>query len=114
MKTICIMCPMGCPLEIEQTETDIIITGNNCKRGIDYGKQEFVSPKRMVTSLIEVDEDRVIPVKTSDLIDKKMIFEVLETLKGIKIQLPINVGDVIIKNAAGSGADIVATASMQE
>lgn len=44
MKTICIMCPMGCPLEIENNNGQIKVSGNTCKRGEIYGAQEFTAP----------------------------------------------------------------------
>lgn len=37
MKTICIMCPMGCPLDINKVDGKIVVTGNTCKRGEIYG-----------------------------------------------------------------------------
>lgn len=109
MKTICIMCPMGCPLEINQTEKGIEVKGNTCKRGLNYGIQEYTNPKRVVTSLVRTDNDKVVSVKTADLIDKKLIFKVLDTLKDIKVSVPVKIGDVIIKDVCGSGVDIVAT-----
>lgn len=113
MNTICIMCPMGCPLEIEQTQEGILVKGCTCKRGKIYGEQEFTAPKRMVTSLVEADNGRVLSVKTSDVVDKDRIFDVLDELKAIKVCAPIKIGDIIIKDVCGSGVDIVATASME-
>ena len=112
MKTICIMCPMGCPLTIERTTKNIEVVGNTCKRGIEYGIQEFTAPKRALTSLVNVDNGGVLSVKTSMLIDKALIFQVLKELKGITVSPPVKIGDVIIANICGSGADIVATATL--
>lgn len=109
MKTICIMCPMGCPIDIKKTGNKITVTGNTCKRGETYGIQEFVSPKRIVTSLVKLEGGGVVSVKTDNLIDKKLIFEILNQLKNIKLRKPVRVGDIIIKNILNTGVNIVAT-----
>ncbi len=110
MNTICIMCPMGCPITIEEINGTVEVKGCTCKRGKDYGVQEYTAPKRVVTSLVEADNGKVVPVKTAGVIDKKLIFEVLESIKQVKAQTPVTIGDTIIANVCGSGVDIVATA----
>ena len=37
MKTVCIMCPMGCELTIEKVKGEIKVSGNTCLRGETYG-----------------------------------------------------------------------------
>lgn len=113
MKTICIMCPMGCPLTVERTEKGVEVTGNTCKRGLEYGIQEFTAPKRVVTSLVNAENGKVVSVKTSTLIDKGLIFKVLDELKCVKLSSPVKIGDVIILNVCGSGADIIATSALE-
>jgi len=115
MKTTCIMCPMGCQLNIDKNEEgNIIVTGNTCKRGAICGEQEFVCPKRVVTSLAKTEDGRVISVKTDNAIDKTLIFDVLHQLKEISVKTPLDVGDIIIENVCNSGANIVATSSMDK
>ena len=41
MNTICIMCPMGCSLTIEEIDGQVVVKGNTCKRGEIYGKEEY-------------------------------------------------------------------------
>ena len=103
------MCPMGCDIEITEKEGKLTVQGNTCKRGETYGINEYTSPKRVVTSLIKTLGGGVISVKTSDLVDKKKIFDILEALKGVSVRKPVKVGDVIVKNILGTGADIIAT-----
>jgi len=73
MKTICIMCPMGCPLDINKVDGKIVVTGNTCKRGEIYGTQEFTAPKRVVTSLVRLTSGGVVSVKTDGLVLKTLI-----------------------------------------
>ena len=39
MKLVCIRCPRGCNLNItKKSNGQIIVTGNSCPRGEEYGK----------------------------------------------------------------------------
>lgn len=109
MEFTCIMCPMGCSLKVEKTDGEVIVSGNTCKRGEMYGKQEFVAPKRVVTSLVRVRGGGVVSVKTADLVDKNRIFDILDLLKTVEAEKPIHIGDVIVENALGTGVNVVAT-----
>ncbi len=109
---ICISCPMGCHLSVDDSDkSNIIVTGNTCPRGKIYGINEVTRPKRMVTSSVEVIDgiDLVVSVKTKEAIDKKLIFDVLNELKKIKVKAPVKIGDVIIENVLNTGVDIVST-----
>lgn len=109
METICIMCPMGCPLTIERKGEEITVTGNTCPRGKVYGTNEFTSPKRIVTSLVKLEGGGVVSVKTNGLIPKKMMGDILREIQKAKSKRPIHIGDIIIKNVLDTGVDIVAT-----
>lgn len=109
---VCIMCPVGCRLTVTQkADGELSISGNGCGRGIKYGKDEFSSPVRMVTSSVWV-EGGVAPVtsvKTRMPVPKASIDAVLDTLKSVRATAPIAMGQVIIADAAGTGVDIIAT-----
>lgn len=107
MKTVCIMCPVGCELTIEKTGKEIKVSGNACVRGESYGKSEITNPMRMVTALITTKKG-VLPVKTTNLIPKTKIKSVLKEIE--KVNVPTaKIGDVVIKNVCGLGVDIVVT-----
>ena len=107
MKLICIMCPMGCELNVTKKGNDIKVTGNTCVRGETYGKEEVTAPKRVLTALVKTKEG-VLPVKTSTMIPKDMIFKVNAEIGKLNLQSAKS-GDVIMKNVLGTGADIVVT-----
>lgn len=113
MKTICIMCPMGCPLDITEKNGEVTVCGNTCKRGELYGRDEYVCPKRVVTSLVRLRTGGVVSVKTNKQIDKHLIGEVLGELKRVTLTPPLSIGDVVVKNVAESGADIVVTSEIK-
>lgn len=113
-KIICIICPLGCEIEVETKNENgeiLSIKGNKCPKGKDYAKQEIIAPKRIVMSVVNVRGSifPTVSVKTSKPVLRKLIPKVMEELSRIELEAPIAVGDVIIKNVAGTEADIVAT-----
>lgn len=113
---ICINCPMGCRLTVDDTDREnILVTGNTCPRGAVYAKNEVVAPKRMVTSTVKVCGGTLpmVSVKTREAIPKELIFESLALLKDITLTAPVRIGDVALGNIAGCGVDFVATKAVQ-
>lgn len=110
---ICIGCPKGCHLQVDE-ENGYTVTGNACDVGEEYGRTELMNPTRVLTSTVRVEGglyDRC-PVKTSAPVPKKELFHIMRLLDGVTLKAPVKAGDVVLKNAAGSGADIVATKNM--
>ena len=108
----CIGCPFGCRITVEVKEGEIFsVTGNNCKRGEDYAGKEVTSPARIVTTTVKVIGGSVstVSVKTNSDIPKEKIFECVKALKKVVAKAPISIGDVVLKNVADTGVDIVAT-----
>ena len=53
---ICISCPMGCRISAEwDNDSDITVTGNKCQRGVVYGQEEILSPRRVVTATVDIN-----------------------------------------------------------
>ncbi|MGL6197517.1 MAG: DUF1667 domain-containing protein [Lachnospiraceae bacterium] len=109
---ICIGCPLGCMVTVRLTEEGIqSITGNTCKRGEKYAMDECQHPTRMMTTSVPVEggELKMLSVKTSAAIPKERIKACMHELKALKVKAPVNIGDVVVKNIAGTGADMIAT-----
>lgn len=110
----CIVCPLGCKMEVgfdPDTKTVEYVKGNTCKRGEEYAKNECIRPVRVLTTTVACIDGGVVPVKTDKPIDKDKLFVCMEIINNTKVDLPINIGDVIIENILDTGANIVATAS---
>ncbi|MDO4615348.1 MAG: DUF1667 domain-containing protein [Lachnospiraceae bacterium] len=109
----CIGCPMGCALTVEMDQGVVVnVTGNTCNRGKIYAEKEVTNPTRIVTSSVMVNgssKEKMVSVKTASDIPKTEIFAVCRALKGVTVEAPVKIGDVILKNAAGTGVDIIAT-----
>lgn len=112
---ICICCPIGCAMTVEQSESGIKVAGNTCKRGEKYAIAEVTAPTRTVTSSVKINGGEIarVPVKTAAPIPKDKIFVALDEIKKVELDAPVEIGDVIVKNVAGSGADVVATRKVE-
>ena len=109
---ICISCPMGCMLGVEIEDNEVkSVTGNTCKRGDVYARKEVLSPTRIVTSSVKVEDGALaaVSVKTKEDIPKGKIFECVTALKEVCGKAPVHIGDVILTNVAGTGVDVIAT-----
>ena len=110
----CINCPIGCFLTAYLEDGVVVkVEGNTCPRGDKYARQEVVNPVRTVTSSVEVEGDgkRRVSVKTVPEIPKAMIFPVMEVIRNTKAHHPVKIGDVILKDIAGTGSDLLATSN---
>lgn len=109
----CIACPMGCRILVTQDDDGkIVVEQATCKRGITYGTQEFTCPMRTVTSSVRVKGGKhpLCAVKTRDTVPKEKIPEVLAAIQAANPSAPVEIGQVIVPNIAGTGVDLVATA----
>lgn len=110
----CIVCPNGCHLMYDEVNNKT--TGNKCKRGALYAESEFKCPKRSVCSTVRttVKGFPVVSVRTSVEIEKRLIPALMEELKGVIVNEPLEINSVVIKNVLGTGSDIITTTSMIE
>lgn len=109
---ICINCPLGCILSVEQNEAgEVRVIGNTCPRGAEYGRTEATAPKRVLTSTVRIrgEKGRVVPVKTAAPIPKEKIGACMEALKEAEVELPVQIGEVVAEDVAGTGVCVVAT-----
>lgn len=111
----CINCPLGCRIEVMMNDAGRIelITGNSCHRGDIYARKEVTAPTRIVTSSVRVygsrTGERMVPVKTAEDIPKGKIMDVIRDLAGVSVPCPVRIGDVLMKDIAGTGVDMIAT-----
>ena len=113
---ICIGCPMGCMLSVTLENGEVTeVTGNTCKRGDVYARKEVTNPTRIVTSTVKVSGGTLamVSVKTKTDIPKEKIFDCVKSLKGVTVQAPVHIGDVILANTADTGVDIIATSNVE-
>ena len=108
---ICIGCPMGCLMTAAAQNGELFVQGNTCPRGAEYAKKELTNPCRMITSSIPVRNGQAVrvSVKTKGEVPKGKIMECMRAIHDLSTEAPIEIGDVVCANLAGTGVDLVAT-----
>ena len=102
----CINCPMGCRVTVQLDGGNIVsISGNSCKRGETYARQECIEPLRIVTAV-------PLSVKTASPIPKAKIHEIMKALAHVEISAPVEAGSVVASDICGTGVDVIATKSL--
>jgi CxxC motif-containing protein len=117
VELVCISCPMGCQMQLDIEDGEIkAVEGNKCKIGPKYAKQEFIDPRRMLSTTVACQNGLWprLPVKTAAAIPKAMMREIARSLHHLTVMAPIEIGAVIIENIAGTGINVIATRSMPE
>lgn len=87
------------------------ISGNLCDKGEEYVRKEILNPERGVTSTVKVVDGvlKLVSVRTSWDTPKDKIMEVMDEISDVAVNAPVRVGDIIVRDVANTGADIVAT-----
>ncbi len=109
---ICIGCPLGCPLEAQVEAGQVLsVSGNTCKIGDKYARKELTAPTRIVTTTVRVSGGDLpaVSVKTATDIPKERVFDCVRAMKGLVLQAPVETGSVILRDAAGTGVNVIAT-----
>jgi len=110
-KITCILCPKGCSIEKKEEGNEIKYIGYGCSRGLEYAKDEFISPKRILTTTVHVKDGEIefLPVRTNKPIPKDLLFDAMSILRKVEVTAPVEVGSIILKDILGTGADVIAT-----
>jgi CxxC motif-containing protein len=112
---ICIMCPLGCRIEVQVEGKEVKgVHGDRCKKGVKYAQQEVVFPGRILTTTVRTDnpEMPLLPVRSNQAIPKEMLIECTRHISKHATNGPVRLGQTVIENILGLGADIVACRSM--
>lgn len=106
----------GLPADCKMEHGEVVsITGNTCKRGDIYARKEVTNPTRIVTSTVRVTggSEAMVSVKTKEDIPKGKIFDCVKALKNVEVAAPVHIGDVLVKDVAGTGVDVIATKNVE-
>ena len=109
----CIRCPRGCRVRVGLGAggSVLAVTGNACPRGDSYARAEVSAPVRTVTTTVPVEggSQRRVAVKTAREVPRDAVLAVARALAGVRATSPVEIGDVIARDVAGTGVDVVAT-----
>ena len=114
---ICVSCPMGCRITVRAKEGDIIsIARNDCPKGIEYAKEEFTNPLRILPTTVKVIGGGLplVSVKTEKAIPKRLLLKAMAEIAEIEVKAPIEIGQVIRDDLIGTGVRLIATRNIKK
>ena len=114
----CTTCPSGCALTVTIGDDNqvALVEGNNCPRGEIFAHGEWTDPVRTLTSTAYMTlngTECLLPVKTSQPISKMKMTQAMEEINALVIDHPVTMGDVLLKDIAGTGIDLVACMTLK-
>lgn len=114
----CTTCPSECLLtvEVERDADGAVaevrsVTGNNCPRGDKFAHQELTCPMRVLTTTAAVSggDEALLPVRTAEAIPLALHPQAMDLIRGLVIDAPIRIGDVVLEDLLGTSIDLVAS-----
>jgi len=109
---ICIACPIGCRLTVSLAADGVIaVSGNRCPRGEQYGKEEVLAPRRIVTAVVPTSsvDFPCAPVRTDAPVPRAEVRDLLRRLYARRVDLPVRRGQVLFEE---HGARVVFTRTL--
>jgi NADPH-dependent 2,4-dienoyl-CoA reductase/sulfur reductase-like enzyme/CxxC motif-containing protein len=110
---ICLTCPNACRGRVVLNNAGEITKIFNylCKRGEEFAVKEIKNPERVLTATVRTNQSDqpLLAVRTDRPISKKLLKKCMRELGQIEIERPVEVGEIIVPNLLGSGANLVAT-----
>ena len=111
----CIVCPRGCALTVtldsEAANPVVSVEGQGCKRGVEYATAECTHPTRVLTTTAPTVDGGVVPCKTDRAIPRELLFEAMKAVNSLSAPAVVRIGDILLPDLLGTGANIVATAN---
>ena len=108
----CVLCPIGCELEIERAAGDgLEVRGNTCDKGLDFAAEEVLRPMRNLATSVPLmgTTSRMVSVRLSAPVPRDMIFPILAEIAKLRPEPPVRRGQVLINNVLETGVDVIAT-----
>jgi len=112
---VCVVCPVGCEIDVVHEGGKIISTeGNKCEKSEEFVRQELIEPMRILTTTVRIQGSKwpVIPVRTDKTVPKRSFPRIMRQLRRIKLQAPVNMLDVVVRDVLHTGANVIATRTM--
>ena len=109
LQTVCIRCPVGCHLTVKKVDGEVVVVGNSCPRGSEYGRQEFINPMRTITAVFRLKNGGTLTVRTDKAVEKVKYFIVLDAIHSAPEPAEMAVGGVLVANVCGTGANVIIT-----
>jgi len=112
----CVLCPVGCELEVGRDAAgELDVQRNQCDKGVPFAVEEILRPKRNLATSVPVrgTAARMVSVRLSGTVPREMLFPVLAEIAKLRPETPVRRGQVLIADVLGTGADVIATRTVQ-
>ena len=112
---ICLSCPIGCHLEVAPESGDELkVSGNRCPKGLEYAREEYFAPRRIVTATCRSTSARMrrVPVRTNRALPVEMINDLLAQVYSLELAAPMKAGDVIVADFRSTGVDVILSTNL--
>jgi len=110
---ICIECPLACRVKLTLDDVGKIseFADYQCKIGKKYAEQEYKSPQRVLTGTVRTEGSirPLLPVRSNKPIPKDILTDCMSVLADVRVRPVLNIGDIVIRNILGTGANLIAT-----
>ena len=117
---ICVVCPNGCQITAKYEEGNppklLSAEGMRCPRGKAWVRQEIENPMRTFSTSVLVDGGDFIEasVRLTKPVPLAKVFDVMAEIKKIKLKAPLKIGDVVLKNPAGTETEVIVTRNVAQ
>lgn len=114
----CTTCPSECLLtvEVERDADGAVVevrsvTGNSCPRGDKFAHQELTCPMRVLTTTVALSDggEALLPVRAAEAIPLALHAQAMDLIRGLVVDAPIRMGDVVLEDLLGTGVDLIAS-----
>jgi|WetSurMetagenome_2_1015567.scaffolds.fasta_scaffold931886_2 CxxC motif-containing protein len=111
---ICVACPIGCRMKVTGTGETFTVTGNRCPKGEAYGREEALSPRRVVTGVVRTDSALFpyAPVRTDAPLPRGLMQDLMAELASRTTGLPVRTGECMVRDFRATGVNVVFTRSL--
>ncbi len=111
----CVVCPNGCSIvvNVDNDENPVVtkVQGNICPRGEAWARQEVENPMRTIASSVPVQggDFPLASVRTNRPIPLAEIREVMQEIREVSLEAPVEIGQVVLSRPAGCDTEVIAT-----
>ncbi|OGN93761.1 MAG: hypothetical protein A2Z75_06625 [Chloroflexi bacterium RBG_13_50_10] len=112
---VCVVCPVGCEIDVVHDGSKIIsMEGSKCEKSEEFVSQELIESMRILTTTVRIQGSKwpVIPVRTDRAVPKRLFPRIMRQLRRIKLQAPVSMLDVVVRDVLHTGANIIVTRTM--
>lgn len=118
----CTTCPSECLLTVEVERDDegrVVevrsVAGNSCPRGDKFAHQELTCPMRVLTTTVAISggDEALLPVRIAEAIPLELHAQAMTLIRGLVVNAPIHMGDVVLANLLNTNIDLVASLTIK-